>query len=43
LEVLEQLDYEPKVIFTTAHDQYAVTAFELGALDYLLKLLDESA
>ena len=37
LEVLEQLDYEPKVIFTTAHDQYAVTAFELGALDYVLK------
>jgi two-component system LytT family response regulator len=37
LEVLEQLDYEPQVIFTTAHDQYAVTAFELGALDYLLK------
>src|SRR5260370_7038977 len=37
MEVLERLDYEPKVIFTTAHDQYAVTAFELGALDYLLK------
>ena len=37
LEVLEQLDYEPKVIFTTAHDQYAVTAFELGAIDYVLK------
>ena len=37
LEVLEQLDYEPRVIFTTAHDQYAVTAFELGALDYVLK------
>jgi two-component system LytT family response regulator len=37
LEVLAQLDYEPKVVFTTAHDQYAVTAFELGALDYLLK------
>jgi two-component system, LytTR family, response regulator len=37
LEVLEQLDYGPTVIFTTAHDQYAVTAFELGALDYLLK------
>jgi two-component system LytT family response regulator len=37
LEVLEQLQYEPQVIFTTAHDEYAVTAFELGALDYLLK------
>src|SRR6185436_4811432 len=37
LMVLQQLEYEPKVIFTTAHDQYAVTAFELGALDYLLK------
>ena len=37
LEVLEQLNYEPRVIFTTAYDQYAVTAFELGALDYLLK------
>jgi two-component system, LytTR family, response regulator len=37
LEVLEQLEYHPRVIFTTAHDQYAVTAFELGAIDYLLK------
>src|SRR5215471_9398721 len=37
LEVLERLQYEPKVIFTTAHDQYALTAFELGALDYVLK------
>jgi two-component system LytT family response regulator len=37
LQVLERLAYEPKVIFTTAHDQYAVTAFELGALDYVLK------
>src|SRR5215471_17910270 len=37
LEVLEQIDYEPRVIFTTAHHEYAVTAFELGALDYVLK------
>jgi two-component system LytT family response regulator len=37
LEVLERTEHEPAVIFTTAFDQYAVTAFELGALDYLLK------
>src|SRR5690242_21719652 len=37
LQVLEHLEYEPAVIFTTAYDQHAVTAFELGALDYLLK------
>ena len=37
LEVLERLMYQPRVIFTTAHEEYAVTAFELGALDYVLK------
>lgn len=37
LEVLRQLDSVPPLIFTTAYDQHAVTAFELNALDYLLK------
>ena len=37
MEVLDRLAYEPKVIFTTAFDQYAAAAFELGAIDYLLK------
>jgi two-component system LytT family response regulator len=37
LEVLEQLQSAPTVVFTTAHDRFAVSAFELHALDYLLK------
>jgi two-component system LytT family response regulator len=37
IEVLSRVRHKPAVIFTTAHDQFAVTAFELGALDYLLK------
>lgn len=37
LEVLRRLDYLPHIVFTTAYDQYAVTAFELNAVDYLLK------
>ena len=41
LQVLERLDYEPKVIFTTAHDQYAVRAFDIHAFDYLLKPVDQ--
>jgi two-component system LytT family response regulator len=35
-----QADHLPVAIFTTAHDQYAVKAFEAHALDYLLKPLD---
>jgi len=37
LEVLELLDEPPAIIFTTAYDEYAVKAFELNAIDYLLK------
>lgn len=37
IEHLRSLDSVPAIIFTTAHDEYAVTAFELEAVDYLLK------
>jgi two-component system LytT family response regulator len=37
LEVLRRLAVVPDIVFTTAYDQYAVTAFELNAVDYLLK------
>lgn len=36
-ELLESLDKAPKVVFTTAYDEYALKAFEFNALDYLLK------
>jgi two-component system LytT family response regulator len=36
-ELLEVLEHQPEVIFTTAYDQYAIRAFERNAVDYLLK------
>ena len=36
-DVLRQLERRPFAIFTTAYSEHAVTAFELGAVDYLLK------
>ena len=39
-ELLQELEKLPTVIFTTAHDEYAIRAFEVNALDYLLKPID---
>ena len=39
-DLLACLDHLPQVIFTTAHDEHAVRAFEVNALDYLLKPID---
>lgn len=39
--LLEQLETVPHVIFTTAYDEYAIRAFEVNALDYLLKPVTE--
>ena len=39
-EMLQQLDEIPHVIFVTAHDEFALKAFEVDALDYLLKPID---
>jgi len=40
-EMLELLDKPPVIIFTTAYDQYALKAFEVNAVDYLLKPFSE--
>ena len=39
-ELLEMLEKLPKIIFSTAYDQYAIKAFEVNAVDYLLKPYD---
>lgn len=40
-EMLQQLSFEPRIIFTTAYDQYAIKAFEENSVDYLLKPIEE--
>src|SRR5215467_6711745 len=37
LDVLGSIKHDPAIVFTTAYDKFAVAAFELEAIDYLLK------
>lgn len=41
MEVIERLDVLPHIIFSTAYDEYAIRAFEINAVDYLLKPYDK--
>lgn len=40
-EIFEEIDVKSAIIFTTAYDEYALKAFKLNSIDYLLKPLDE--
>ena len=40
-EIFESIDIQSAVIFTTAYDEYALRAFKLNSIDYLLKPIDE--
>ncbi|WP_396156451.1 LytR/AlgR family response regulator transcription factor [Flavobacterium macrobrachii] len=40
-EIFEQIEIKSYVIFTTAYDEYALRAFKLNSIDYLLKPIDE--
>jgi len=40
-DLLEELSFVPKIVFTTAYDEYALKAFEVNAFDYLLKPIEQ--
>ncbi|MBL4708742.1 MAG: response regulator transcription factor [Flavobacteriales bacterium] len=40
-EMLQQISYYPRIIFTTAYDEYALKAFEENSIDYLLKPIEK--
>ncbi|SHI98440.1 LytR/AlgR family response regulator transcription factor [Pseudozobellia thermophila] len=40
-EIFEQIEVRSAIIFTTAYDEYALQAFKLNSIDYLLKPIDE--
>ena len=40
-EIFEEISLESAIIFTTAYDEYALKAFKLNSIDYLLKPIDE--
>ena len=40
-EIFEQIEVRSAIIFTTAYDEYALQAFKLNSVDYLLKPIDE--